>query len=70
MDLGLIAQIISVILALLSAFLGYKWGYFKHKFSALRTLIDHLDEAWKDEKITDQELEVIINDLKRMIKEC
>jgi hypothetical protein len=33
-------------------------------------LIDHLDEAWKDDKITDEELRMIIDDLLALKEEC
>jgi hypothetical protein len=69
-DPEIVAEIITLALAIVSIFLGFRYGKLKHKLSIFRDLIDHLDEAWKDDKITDEELRMIIDDLLALKEEC
>ena len=66
----MLAEIITLILAILAALLGTKFGYLQHKVKALRALLEHFDEAWEDKKITDAELEQILEDIRRLRERC
>jgi hypothetical protein len=66
----LISTVVTVGLTILSIVLGFKYGKIRHKFSIFRRLIDHLDEAWKDDKVTDEELRMVIDDILELKEEC
>ena len=68
-DPGLIAEILSVVLALLAAFLGVKFGKAVQKIHAIRVLLDDLDSALADRKITKAELQKIAEDLRRVVED-
>ena len=69
MDLGLIAEIVTVILGILAALLGLKFGKVIQKIHAIRVLLDDLDDALKDKRINRKELEKIVEDLRRVVED-
>jgi len=68
-DAGLVAEIVSVVLAVLAALLGLKFGRAIQKIHAIRVLLDDLDSALADRKITKAELQRIAEDLRRVVED-
>lgn len=68
-DAGLVAEIVSVVLAVLAALLGLKFGRAVQKIHAIRVLLDDLDSALADRKITKAELQRIAEDLRRVVED-
>ena len=67
-DLGLIAEILTIILALLSIFLGAKY---KKAKQIMKEVAEAMDETYKyieDNKITEAELKKVLKEWKDVLK--
>ena len=65
MNAELVAAIIAVLSSLIVSLAAWKkWKKFKAKVSQVRTLIDSLDDALYDDKVTQIEFEAIWEQLK------
>ena len=68
-DLGLVAEVVSIVFVILSAVLGIKFKGAIRKLHAIRELIDDLDKALEDMRITKTELKKIVADLRKVMED-
>ena len=57
----------SGLFALLTIVFGAKWKVFKDKFAQAAELVKEVEKALQDDKITKEELDEIIKDLKALL---
>ena len=67
-DLGLIAEILTIILALLSIFLGAKYREAKRIMKELAEAMDKTYKAIEDNKVTEDELKKVLKEWKDVLK--
>jgi len=67
-DLGLIAEILTIILALLSLYFGSKYKKAKQVMKELAEAIDKTYKAIEDDKITEEELKRVLKEWKDLLE--
>ena len=67
-DLGLIAEILTIILALLSLYFGSKYKKAKQVMKELAEAIDKTYKALEDNKITEEELKGVLKEWKDLLE--
>ena len=67
-DLGLIAEILTIVLALLSLYFGSKYKKAKQVMKELAEAIDKTYKALEDNKITEEELKGVLKEWKDVLK--
>jgi hypothetical protein len=60
--------ILALAFSAISGLVGIKFGMVKNKISNIRALIDSVDEALKDDKITEKEFREIFKNFKTLVK--
>lgn len=51
----IILGVVGIVISLATGYYGSKWYFFKGKLSTVRTCIDKVDDALKDDKVSEQE---------------
>ena len=67
-DLGLIAEILTIVLALLSLYFGSKYKKAKQVMKELAEAIDKTYKAIEDDKITEEELKRVLKEWKDLLE--
>ena len=67
-DVGLIAEILTIVLALLSTFLGAKYRKAKQVMKELAEAMNKTYKALEDDKITKEELKQVIKEWKDVLE--
>ena len=67
-DIGLTAEILTVVLALLSIFLGAKYRKTKRIMKELAEAMDKTYKALEDDKVTKEELKQVIEEWKDVLE--
>ena len=67
-DVGLIAEILTIVLALLSTFLGAKYRKAKRIMRELAEAMDKTYKALEDDKVTKEELKQVIKEWKDVLE--
>jgi len=67
-DLGLIAEILTIVLALLSLYFGSKYKKAKQVMKELAEAIDKTYKALEDNKITEEELKGVLKEWKDLLE--
>ena len=68
-DYNLIAQIMVLVLAILSTYLGKRYKKARRVLDDLAKALDDTDKALDDNKLTPQEVQQLIKDWKRLIED-
>jgi hypothetical protein len=66
MDWAAVSYVVNALLGLLALVAALKWRYIKAKLSALREFIDALDEALKDDRISEEEFNRLFDLFKKL----
>jgi len=61
-----ISYFVNALLGLLALVAALKWRYIKAKLSALREFIDALDDALKDDRVTEEEFNRLFELFKKL----
>ena len=67
-DVGLIAEILTIVLALLSIFLGAKYRKAKRIMKELAEAMDETYKSIEDNKVTEDELKKVLKEWKDVLK--
>lgn len=68
MDWVSLAYLLTGLLGLLSAYFGSRYAKVKKKIRQIAQLVNDIDKALEDNRITEEELKKIIKDLKAIIE--
>ena len=63
-ELEQLLPILGLVVSVITAFLGFRWGIAKTKLSQFRKLVVSVDDALQDNKVTEEEFRRIFNNFK------
>jgi len=67
MDTNVILSLVTAILTVIAALVGAKWQGAKSKAGQLTDLLNTVVEAAKDDKVTEEEFQVIVDKVKALM---
>lgn len=69
MDVAVLAEVLTAVLAVVSFFLGAKWRKAKAVLRDLAKALEDTEKALEDNKISREELEQLIKDWKKVLED-
>lgn len=66
-ELDTFAQLLQFLVPIVALIAGVKWGIAKQRLSSFRKLVDSVDDAVADDKVTESEFQKIWNNFRKVI---